>query len=287
MKGSGGVSALERDLTYALDPVALVRKAGLEADEWQAGILRSEAPRILLNCHRQSGKSTVAAGRSIHRALYRPPWLALIISPTERQSQETLLKAKTIANAVGHDVDLGLDKDNELSLTFHNGSRIIALPGKERTIRGYSGVNELIIDEAARVEDKVYASVRPMIAVSGGNIIGLSTPFGKRGFFHYEWTKGGDAWVRAEQPAAKMGLAGELIPLSPRITLDFLLDERRRYPEWWFLQEYLCLFSDTEDQALAYELVMGALGGAAPLHLTVPAEIRREDLVGGVERLRI
>jgi hypothetical protein len=292
------VSALERDLTYALDPVALVRACGLEADEWQAEVLRSEGKRILLNCHRQSGKSTVAAGRAIHRALYRPPWLALIISPTERQSQETLLKAKTIAGGVGHDVDLGVDKDNELSLTFHNGSRIIALPGKEKTIRAYSGVNELIVDEAAQVPDRVYGTVRPMVAVSGGNIVALSTPFGKRGFFHFEWTRGGDVWLRVLRPAGELEVlsaadrlgsvqAKLLRSLCQRIPLEFLHEERARYPEWWFRQEYLCEFADTEDQAISYELVMGALGGAAPLHLAVPPEIRREDLVGGVERLAL
>ena len=291
------MSVLGRDLKYALDPVELVRASGLGADDWQAETLRSEAKRILMNCHRQSGKSTVAAGRASHRALYRPPWLALIISPTERQSQETLLKAKTIAGGVGHDVDLGVDKDNELSLTFHNGSRIIALPGKEKTIRAYSGVNELIIDEAAQVPDRVYGTVRPMVAVSGGNIVALSTPFGKRGFFHFEWLKGGDAWVRVLRPAAELGperrVAGVLQPrelvrsLCARIPLEFLQEERVRYPEWWFQQEYLCEFADTEDQAISYELVMGALGGPAPLQLTVPADVRREDLVGGVERLKL
>lgn len=282
------MNALERDLTYALDPVALVRASGLEADEWQGPVLRSEAARIVLNCHRQSGKSTVAAGRAIHRAFYRAPWLTLIISPTERQSQETLLKAKTIARAVGQDVDLGVDKDNELSLTLYNGSRIIALPGKEKMIRSYSGVNELIVDEAARVEDRVYATVRPMIAVSGGNIIALSTPFGKRGFWHYEWTKGGQNWLRVMQPACEVDADGKIVrSLCGRITVEFLQEERERYPDWWFRQEYLCEFADTEDQALATELVMGALGGPAPLQLNVPPEVRREDLVGGVERLRL
>jgi hypothetical protein len=56
-------------------------------------------------------------------------------------------------------------------LTLSNGARIIALPGKEETIRGFSGVTLLVIDEAARVLDDLYQACRPMLAVSGGRII--------------------------------------------------------------------------------------------------------------------
>ncbi|MDQ3175559.1 MAG: hypothetical protein M3Q91_17935, partial [Acidobacteriota bacterium] len=84
--------------------------------------------------------------------------------------------------------------ESALELEFSNSSRIVALPGKESTIRGFSGVSLLIVDEASRVPDELYQAVRPMLAVSGGDIVLLSTPFGKRGFFHHEWTEGGADW---------------------------------------------------------------------------------------------
>lgn len=71
-----------------------------------------------------------------------------------------------------------LASESALEMEFENGSRIVALPGKEETIRGFSGVALLIVDEAARVPDALYQAVRPMLAVSGGQIILLSTPFG-------------------------------------------------------------------------------------------------------------
>jgi hypothetical protein len=37
------------------------------------------------------------------------------------------------------------------------------------TIRGYSGIKLLILDEAARVPDDIYRAVRPMLAVSAGH----------------------------------------------------------------------------------------------------------------------
>jgi hypothetical protein len=65
-----------------------------------------------------------------------------------------------------------------LTLELVNGSRIVSLPENESGIRGFSGVNLLVIDEAARVDDSLYRSVRPMLAVSGGRLVALSTPFG-------------------------------------------------------------------------------------------------------------
>jgi hypothetical protein len=94
----------------------------------------------------------------------------------------------------------------------------------------------MIIDEAARVPDDLYRAVRPMLAVSGGRLICLSTPYGKRGFFYDAWAKGGDDWHRIEVPATSV----------PRITAAFLEQERRALGESWFRQEYLCSFEALE-----------------------------------------
>jgi hypothetical protein len=80
--------------------------------------------------------------------------------------------------------------ESALRLELRNGSRIVSLPGDETTVRGYSGVRLLVVDEAARVPDDLYFSIRPMLAVSGGRLVCLSTPFGKRGFFYEAWTEG-------------------------------------------------------------------------------------------------
>ncbi len=57
---------------------------------------------------------------------------------------------------------------------LENGSRIVSLPGTEGTIRSYSAVRLLLVDEASRVDDDTIAAVRPMLAVSGGQLIALS-----------------------------------------------------------------------------------------------------------------
>lgn len=244
---------LAHDLAVALDPVLLMEAAGLKADPWQAGILRSDAKRALLLCSRQSGKSTVTAVMAIHESIYRAPSLVLLLSPSLRQSQELFRKVMEFYRQIEPPVPS--EQESALRLELKNGSRIIALPGKEETIRGFSGVRLLIVDEASRVLDSLYYSVRPMLAVSGGRMVCLSTPFGKRGFFHEEWTHG-HGWERVKITALD----------CPRISREFLEEEKRALGDWWYRQEYMCEFVETEDQCFSYDLVMQAVtSDVAPL----------------------
>src|SRR5215203_2601297 len=170
---------LRDDLRLALDRVAFAEKLGIVPDGWQEDFLRSSADRVLLNCSRQSGKSTMSAVLALHRALYYPGSLALCLAPTLRQSQELFAKVAGFYRDLGRPV--APQGERKLSLELENGSRIITLPGSEKTIRGFSGVSLLVVDEASRVADELYFAVRPMLAVSGGALMMLTTPYGKRG----------------------------------------------------------------------------------------------------------
>jgi hypothetical protein len=239
------MATVATDLRLALDRVLFAEELGVHPDDWQRGLLRSASTRVLLNCSRQSGKSTMAALIALHRALYYPDSLVLCLAPSLRQSQELFSK---IAHFY-RDLDRPVSPQGErrLSLELQNGSRIITLPGTEKTIRGFSGVALLLVDEAARVDDELYYAVRPMLAVSGGSLIMLSTPYGKRGVFFEEWTEG-DEWERYEIPATQ----------CPRISPEFLEEERRSKPEWYFAQEYGCEFRETEDQLFSHDLIAAA-----------------------------
>jgi hypothetical protein len=241
------------DLAAALDPVQLARRVGVEPDPWQVDVLRSHAPRLLLNCCRQSGKSTITALLALHTALYQAPALVLLLSPSLRQSGE--LFKKVIAAYEALETPAPAEAESALRLELRNGSRIAALPGKEGTIRGFSGVRLLVLDEGAWIADSLYHAVRPMLAVSHGRLAMLSTPYGKRGVFHQEWTEG-QGWERVKITADH----------CPRITAEFLAEERRALPDWVYRQEYQCEFADTVDSAFRYEDVMGALSAdVAPL----------------------
>jgi hypothetical protein len=165
-----------------------------------------------------------------------------------RQSQELFRKIKDNYARIGP-LAARIEQESSLRAEFENGSRIVCLPGKESTVRGYSDASLLIIDEASRVEEDLYQAVRPMLAVSGGRLVLLSTPFGKRGFFFREWTEGGPDWWRVRITAED----------CPRISSEWLSQERAKIGDWWFAQEYSCEFVDTQDQVFAYEDIMAAL----------------------------
>jgi hypothetical protein len=231
----------------ALSPVTLAAHAGFTLDAWQRGVLTSTAHQIILLVTRQGGKSTVSAIRALHRALYTPASLVLLLAPSYRQSKELFRKVKDALAALPFTAPL--TSESALELEFTNGSRICALPGKEATIRGFSGVSLLIVDEASRVPDELYQAVRPMLAVSGGDIILLSTSFGKRGFFFHEWANSGADWHRTKVTAYD----------CPRITAEWLEEERMQIGDFWFEQEYLCKFVESVDSVFRYEDIQRAL----------------------------
>jgi hypothetical protein len=235
---------LRDDLRLALDRVAFAEKLGIVPDGWQEALLRSSAERVLLNCSRQSGKSTMSAVIALHRALYHPGSLILCLAPALRQSQELFAKIAGFYRDLGRPVSpIG---ERKLSLELENGSRIITLPGTEKTIRGFSGVSLLIVDEAARVEDELYFALRPMLAVSGGTLIMLSTPYGQRGIFYEEWMSGDSSeWQRFRVSADQV----------PRISPEFLSEERRALGSRWFEQEYMCVFGELEGAVFSREAI--------------------------------
>jgi hypothetical protein len=242
---------LASDLACALDPVQLAQRAGLVPDPWQAEVLRATAGRLLLNVTRQGGKSSVAAVLAVHTAMYEAAAPVLILSPSQRQSVETFRKVTAAYGALGQPVPI--EAESVLRLELENGSRVLALPGREQTIRGLSAVRLLIIDEAARVSDGLYQAVRPMLAVSGGRLIAMSTPAGKRGWWYQEWT-GAGPWQRVEIHA----------DACPRIPAAFLQEERDTLPQWVYEQEYCGVFHDPEGSAFSYDAIAAAFGQSVP-----------------------
>ncbi len=246
---------LALDLRLALDPVGFAIEAcGFTPDPWQERALRWTGKRLLLNCCRQSGKSTVAGILALHRALYYPDSLVLLVSSSLRQSGELFRKVGDFLDVLA--VRPRLIEDNKLSLQLENRSRVVSLPSKESNVRSFSAVDLIIEDEASRVPDDLYRAVRPMLAVSGGRLVLMSTPFGKRGHYFNEWSQGGDVWERVEVKGTE----------CPRISAEFLAEERASLGEMWYRQEYMCEFAETLDSVFSYDAVVGAIDNAvAPL----------------------
>jgi tRNA(Met) C34 N-acetyltransferase TmcA len=141
LRGAGSATIPEDRLEFA-------HALGIVPDPWQEQLLKSEASRLLLNCSRQSGKSTMAAILALHQALDRPGSLVLILAPAERQAKELFSKVAEAYRTLGHIIPA--ESYRKLGMELTNSSRIEALPGTEKTIRGFSGVDLLLVDEASR-----------------------------------------------------------------------------------------------------------------------------------------
>jgi hypothetical protein len=239
------------ELAIRLDPSFLMEITGYDPDPWQCRALRSESKRLLLLASRQSGKSTCTALIALHEALFRPGSLVLLIARAERQSLELLRKVVAAYDRLGRPVQAV--RELQSSLELGNGSRIIALPGENAaTVRCYSGVTLAIVDEAAQALDAIFVAILPMLGTTDGRLLCLSTPFGKRGWFFEQWTGADPAWERIISRAVD----------CPRISPEFLAEERSMLGPAMFAQEHQCEFVEAEGQVFSAESIEAVCQGA-------------------------
>jgi hypothetical protein len=183
---------------------------------------------------------------AVHRALAQPGALILLLSPSLRQSGELFKKVQAVYRCIVPTATI--EAESALRIELAGGSRIVSLPGGESTVRGYSNVALLIVDEAARTDDYLYWSIRPMLAVSQGRLVALSTPSGRRGWWADAWHSDEDG-ERVEVPATAV----------PRISRAFLEEERRSLPSAWYRAEYECAFIQAADSLFPHEQVLACL----------------------------
>lgn len=84
--------SLGRDFARALDPVLLAKDVGIIPDEVQVELLTTPARKVLVNCCRQWGKSSITALIALHEALYQSPAVIILVSPSQPQSTELFKK---------------------------------------------------------------------------------------------------------------------------------------------------------------------------------------------------
>ena len=234
IRGSRRSWALGRDKYTFCAQSCTVREEPIRLESRCAanGIVESQSEARNVELRATVGQIHHHRGYGGAPGVLREDSLTVVLSPTARQSAEFLRKASGFTRKLG--IRSRGDGDNEISLLFPNGSRIVGLPGTEGTVRGFSRVSLMLIDEAARVSDDLYKAVRPMLAVGEGDLWLMSTPWGQRGFFWDEWTNHAERWTRVSVKATE----------CPHIPEAFLKEERATMGEWWFRQEYLCEFVD-------------------------------------------
>ena len=240
------------DEAYKLDSVLWSAEAlDYHPDSWAQTVMTSPARYVIENISRQAGKSTCSAAMAVHQAVFFPGSLVLVVSPTLRQSGELQRKAMKFYELVDPH-HLNLTEDAKLSIQLNNGSRIIALPGQEDNLRGYSAPALIIEDEASRVSDDLYTAIRPMLATNRGRLILLSTPNGKTGHFHKIWFEGGPEWLKIKVNANEIS----------RISNEFLDNERLNMAESQYLQEYFNEFMEAEGAIFSSDLFKSLMNPA-------------------------
>lgn len=243
-----------RWMEEALSPAEFAReRLGLKLDARQAALLDGMGNRVVLNCTRQWGKSTVAAAMAVHRAVTRKDSLILVVGPVKRPAVEFLAKARGFVAQLGLPVKGA--PGHQPSLMLPNGSRILGLPGKTDNNRGFSRVSLLVVDEAAFMTDEQYFAVKPAIAVGGGDLWMMSTSGAREGFFYEQCMEEDPEWTKLRVTA----------PECPWISQKVLDEDRKRMGEKKFAREYLCRFGDAE----------GALFCGETVERAVKAEVRR------------
>jgi hypothetical protein len=225
-----------------IDPAALFQQAGLVPDPWQARVLRSQAERIMILAARQVGKSLVCAALALRTMLLEAPALVLVVSPSDRQSGEFVRKVKSFYYVLRDPEVPHVVGNSALQLHLSNGSRLVGLPDSEAKIRGFSDVRLLFFEEASRVPAALFHTCTPMLAVSHGRQVALSTACGKQGWYFEAWEHD-QSWHK-ENVTAKQ---------CPRISRAFLEAEKRKMPERWFAQEYDNAFLDPLDSVFRQE----------------------------------
>ena len=207
-----------REIAYRIDPVLWVREVlGVTPTPWQETFLR--APRgasILALTARQVGKTTTAAWAIAHSMLFTPGSLSVIACPAQRQSAEAVRRVREALIKAGAE----LESDNVYALELKNGSRVLALPGSDDSIRGLTVDGWIVADEAARLPDDLIAALRPMRARRPqARFAMLSTAWSRTDPFWTAWAGDEQSWIRLK------ATADEIETFSP----EFLEQERARW----------------------------------------------------------
>ena len=227
-------------------------------DPWQREILATPGNKVLCS-GRQVGKSTIISIDAGEFACTQNNKSILIISSTERQAEELFNKVLYyIDDKYGDLLKKGKDRPTKHVMKLKNGSIIRCLPtGLAGTgIRGFT-IDRLIADEAAFIGDDVFTAVTPMLLTTGGDIILVSTPHGKQGYFYdcYKDPSFKVFHINSEQVIRDRVISITWTEFQRVRALEHLEQEKRRMTQLQYAQEYLGEFIDSLRQFFTDDLI--------------------------------
>lgn len=242
--------------------------------------LNTESPEVILLWSRQAGKTTGAAAKVTHRAIFQPGSLSLIVSATQRQAgilqgrvtqfMHRLRRegrwVKTGRGAVVYedplDTNSRMVRCSVLSMMLENGSEVVSVPASPETVRGYSP-QLIVMDEAGMIPDEVYYAVRPMRIRTKAQLCVVSSAWAQMGFFYDTWTKS-EGWEKSEVKAAECAW----------VSKDELAKERREMPLNRYQREYENVFMPMQGALLPPDTIDAMFDEDVPI--LVPAFAARD-----------
>ena len=133
----------------------------------------------------------------------------------------------------------------------------------------HDGPAVLIVDEASRVRDELWATISPMLAAApAAQQILLSTPAGASGEFHRAWSSDED-WERVQITADQ----------CPRISAEHLAAERIRLGDALYRQEYFGAFVSAPGSVFDAEVLAHMFGDHTEEEPDEPASIVQGRIV--------
>jgi len=235
-------------------------------DSWQQDFINYKGHKVLV-AGRQTGKSECSAYDNAEFAANNPGTNCLIISKTQRQSEELLIKTlnyllekypkrigKGKLKPLKHSVWVMPEKKGQ------KPSRIMCQPTglAGEGIRGYT-IHKLSVDECQAVGDDVMTAVTPMLLTTGGFISLTGTPKGRQGYFwnafenktgHFKVFHVNSLEVIKNRPISKTWQEWRR-----EDALNHLKQEQQRMTEKQFRQEYMGEFIEDLDSVFSDELI--------------------------------
>jgi hypothetical protein len=173
--------------------------------------------------------------------LFTPGSLSVIACPAQRQSTEAVRRVREALIKAGAE----LQSDNVYALELKNGSRVLALPGSDDSIRGLTVDGWIVADEAARLPNALISALRPMRARRPqARFAMLSTAWSRTDPFWTAWAGDEQSWIRLKATADEI----------ETFSAEFLEQERSALGEDGFKREYLGIPSGGQVSPFTWEM---------------------------------
>ncbi|MDD3040713.1 phage terminase large subunit [Bacteroides sp.] len=239
-------------------------------------ILRAKAKTKTVSAGRRFGKSVLLADDINYYALTKPETIQFVLAPT--YDQTSIIFNESVQAMRKSIFDKALIKDRTTpfpSMEFANGSHVsFRSTQNPENIRGHKA-HRAILDEAAFIKDKTVSDViEPMLADYDGDLVKISTPFGKNHFYD-TYQKG-----IAHNPDFASFQFSSLD--NPTIQHSYIKRKMREYgrDSILFRTEYLGQFVDDQNSVFPWDWIQRAID---PLLSLSPAKHIHSHYIMGVD----